>query len=371
MQVSSAAISVDSSAATSRKAYAPTLPACRVTTLTSDFEAAWDRSVASHGSATLFHTLGWRNAVVEAFGHESIYLVALRGQHVVGMLPMFLVSSRLAGRMLVSVPYGVGGGIIADEGDVAALLFATARQIAIERSCTAIELRSESACVPGLPAIDRYVGFRRALPGTSSDVLGWLPRKARAAARNARDKYKLTVEFGDEQLVEVWRLYSMSMRRLASLNYPLRFFERLVEHTPDRHWVSVVRRRGRAVAGLVTFLFKDRVMPYFIGTTGEATRCSAANYIYLTAMERGVDLGYRVFDFGRTRRDNIGSYNFKRFQGFEPHTLGYQCDTAAGHQTPDLSPSNPKFRVARRLWPYFPLAITRAVGARLAKHVPG
>ena len=199
MRVPDAAMSVDSPAAASRSRYAPTLPACRVAVLTSDLEAAWDRSVASHGSATLLHSLAWRNAVVEAFGHEPIYLVALRGPHIVGMLPMFLVSSRLAGRMLVSVPYGVGGGIIADEGDVAALLFATARQTASERNCAAIELRSERACVPGLPVIDRHVGFRRALPGSSSDVLGWLPRKARAAARNARTKYKLTVEFGDEQ----------------------------------------------------------------------------------------------------------------------------------------------------------------------------
>ncbi len=375
--MSNLAISADSRnaaqspAPTRHRVRTPALPACRITTLTSDLDAAWDDYVASHEGTTLFHTLAWRDAVAKAFGHEAIYLVALMGQHIVGMLPMFLMSGRLAGRMLVSVPYGVGGGIIANDDEMVALLFAAAKQYAMERGCTTIDLRSERPSVPGLETIDRYAGFRRTLPKTSSDVLGWLPRKARAAARNARNKYELTVEFGDQHLGEVWRLYSMSMRRLASLNYPLGFFQRLIEYTPHRHWVSVVRRRGRAVGGLVTFLFKDTVMPYFIGTTSDATRFSVANYIYLTAMERGVDLGYRVFDFGRTRRDNLGSYNFKRFQGFEPRILGYQSYTPEGQETPNLTPSNPKFRLARRIWPRIPLAITRAIGARLVKHIPG
>jgi FemAB-related protein (PEP-CTERM system-associated) len=344
---------------------------CRVTRLTADLNAAWDDYVGSHEAATFFHTIAWRDAVRAGFGHEAVYLVALRGEHLVGILPMFLLSSRFTGRMLVSVPYGVGGGIVAGNAEAIALLFAGARHIAKQRDCVMIDLRSERACVPDVPTVDRYLGFRRALPASSSDVLGWLPRKARAAARNARNKYKLTVEFGDEHLREVWRLYAMSMRRLASLNYPFRFFERLVEFTPGRHWVSVVRRSGRIVAGLVTFLFKDRVMPYFIGTTRQATRCSAANYIYLTAMEHGVDLGYRVFDFGRTRRDNIGGCNFKRFQGFGPRPLGYQCFTLPERVAPNLSPSNPKLEIARKIWSYLPLTVTRAVGARLVRHIPG
>jgi FemAB-related protein (PEP-CTERM system-associated) len=284
---------------------------------------------------------------------------------------MFFVASRLAGNMLVSVPYGVGGGIIADDDDAAAALFEEAKVVASGLRCRAIDLRSERAVIPGLPIVDRYAFFRRELPGDSRDVPGWLPRKARAAARNARDRYRLTVSFGDEQLREVWRLYSINMRRLASLTYPLAFFERLLSGTPDRHWVSVARWNGRPVAGLVTFLWKDRVMPYFIGATNDARRCSAANLLYLSAMERGVDCGYRVFDFGRSRRDNAGSYNFKRFNGFEPRPLAYQTYTLPGRTAPDLSPGNPKLRIARRVWCYLPLWITRTVGARLARHVTG
>ena len=237
--------------------------ACHVSRLTSSDEGLWDQYVEKTPQATFFHTIAWRDSVRDAFGHEDIYLTARRGRQLVGILPMFLVASRLAGRMLVSVPYGVGGGIVADDEDAVSALFDVAKRIAEQCRCACIDLRSEAASVAKLATIDRYVGFQRELPATPGDVLDWLPRKARAAARNARHKYKLTVSFGDEHLPEVWRLYTMSMRRLASLNYPKRFFERLVELTPKHHWISVVRRDGRSVAGLVTFLFKDRDLYIF------------------------------------------------------------------------------------------------------------
>ena len=344
---------------------------CTVSTLRPEDRGRWDALVRQTPGGTLFHTLAWRDAVAGAFGHESVYLLARRSGRPVGVLPLFHVRSRIAGHMLVSVPYGVGGGVVAEDEEAAVTLFDAARAIARERHCPTIDLRSERAAISGVPVVDRYVGFERPLPSRAEDVLAWLPQKARAAARNARDKYGLSVDYGDEHLREVWRLYSLSMRRLASLTYPFSFFERLVANTPGRHWVSLVRWRGRPVAGLVTFLFNDRVMPYFIGTTAEARRCSAANFTYLEAMERAVRSGYRVFDFGRSRRDNAGSFDFKRFNGFSPRPLNYQLYTAAGGAAPDLSPGSGRFRLARRVWPHLPLSLTRFVGARVARHIPG
>lgn len=333
--------------------------------------AEWNAYVCAHEQGTFFHTWAWRNAVGDVFPHRAFYLAATRRGRITGVLPMFEVNSRFSGRMLVSVPYGVGGGIIADSEQTAGSLFEAARGIARRRGCTSIDLRSARASVARIPIVNRYVGFRRELPTSAEEVLGWLPRKARAAARNAREKHKLTISFDDAHLKSVWRLYSISMRRLGSITYPFSFFERLIAHTPGRHWVSLVSWRGRPVAGLVTFLFNDTVLPYFIGTTNEARRCSAANFIYLTAMERGVAAGYRVFDFGRSRKDNTGSYDFKRFNGFTPRPLEYQCYTLPGHTAPNLSPSNPKFDLARRVWRFLPLSVTRVLSARLANHIPG
>jgi len=339
--------------------------------LTHDRAGDWNRYVKAHPEGTLFHTSLWHDAVSASFGHAPYYVEARRGGELAGVLPMFLVRSRLAGRMLVSVPYGVGGGVLADDTETAEGLIETAKRIFAETRCSLLDLRSACAAASSLPTVDRYVGFERRLPEQEADVLGWLPRKARAAARNGRDKYGLAVSWDDGNLRRVWHLYTLGMRRLASLAYPFSFFKSLCDAPGRAHWVSLVSWRGEPVAGLVTFLFRDRVMPYFFGSTDRARQCSAANFAYLTVMERAVAAGYRMFDFGRSRLDNTGSYNFKRFHGFEPKPLEYQRYMAEGCAAGNLTPSNPKYRWGRRVWPHLPLLLTQMAGARLARHIPG
>ncbi len=115
---------------------------CQVLPLAPEWHAIWAIYVTGHADGTIFHTLGWRDAVKDAFPHEDVYLLAIRDDRVVGVLPLFMVASRIAGRMLVSVPYGVGGGIIADDEDVANTLFAAAKQVMAERRCVTMDLRS-------------------------------------------------------------------------------------------------------------------------------------------------------------------------------------------------------------------------------------
>ena len=346
-------------------------PAVSVEPLAPADHRLWDRFVSDAPDGTFFHTTAWRDAVVRAFGHQAFYLVARRDDRWVGVLPLICVRSLLAGTMLVSVPYAVYGGVVSPDQEAAVALLEAARAEARRLGARCIDFRSVRAAFGDVPRVDRYVTFRRELPARPEDALPWLPRKARAAARHARKKFGLTVRFDDDQLRDVWRLYCGSMRRLASINYPCAFFEELVRLTPSAHLVSMVYDQDRPVGGLVSFIYGDTVLPYFVGSEADVQHKGVNNYIYLTLAERAVELGCRIFDFGRSRIDNSGCYNFKRFQGFEPTPLEYQCDTQPGHCPPNLTPDNPRFGLARRLWPRLPLAVTTRLGAWAARHVPG
>jgi FemAB-related protein (PEP-CTERM system-associated) len=320
----------------------------------------------------------WRDSVIEAFGHRSRYLCAWRDGELAGVFPLMQVSSCLAGTILVSVPYAVYGGVLADDEETKSALLEAARQLAERSRAQWIDIRSVESAWPGLPVVKRYVTFRKQLPSDPGQVLADLPRKARAAARQARNRYGLRVSFDDRHLHTVWSLYSRSMRRLASPNYPTSFFAALIKRTGSvdssdaiRHLVQVVTYKDEPVAGLVSLVYRGTLMPYFSGCDEAFTKCHPNNYLYLTAMERGVELGCNEFDFGRSRVDNAGSYNFKRFQGFEPTPLGYQYFVPKGGREPSLHPGNPRLSLARRVWPKLPLAVTRPLGAWLAKSIPG
>ena len=342
-----------------------------IAALTRRDEGDWDRFVGQAPGGTVFHTTGWMRAVERGFGHRPMALQARRGGRLVGVLPLVEVRSLLAGRMLVSVPYGIYGGVLGQDSEANDALLSHAAHMADGISARCVELRSQRAAWSGVPVVDRYVTFRKRLPESSAECLGALPRKARAAARAARDQHRLSVSFDDRQLPAVWRLYSCGMRRLASLNYPYRFFEELTRLAPGGHFVSLATYQGRPVGGLVTFTFNGVAMPYFVGVDPRFLKLNVYNYLYLTAMERAVEKGCHTFDFGRSRRDNAGGCAFKRNQGFEPETLEYQVYTPPGRTAPDLTPGNPRYTWARRLWPVMPLWLTRRLGARLSRHVPG
>ena len=49
----------------------------------------------------------------ETFGYEPKYLLAEDNGRLVAVLPLFLISNLLAGRILLSTPFAVYGGVLA------------------------------------------------------------------------------------------------------------------------------------------------------------------------------------------------------------------------------------------------------------------
>ncbi|MCG3137208.1 MAG: hypothetical protein HJJLKODD_01051 [Phycisphaerae bacterium] len=334
--------------------------------------AAWSEYVAAHPQATLHHELAWADAIGDVYAHQPFYYIARRGRDVVGVLPLFEIRSLLAGRMLVSVPYGVYGGPLFEDEEAGEALRQAMLTLAAERRVRCVDIRSAEAKWPGLTNIDRYAAFHKALPEKVDEVLGSYPRKSRAEVRHARDQHHLDVRFDSSQLPLIWKLYSQSMRRLGSPNFPRKLFAAFVQRFPQQQLCSVIYRAGQPVAGLLSFIFRDTVLPFYSGCDEvPAAQTGANNYLYFTLMEEAVRRGLRRFDFGRTRIDNAGSFHFKKNQGFEPTPLGYQMYIPAGGELPNLTPSNRKFHFAQAIWKKLPLSLTRPLGSWLSASIPG
>ena len=78
--------------------------------------------------------------------------------------------------------------------------------------------------------------------------------------------------------------------------------------------------------------------------------------------------GIKVFDYGRSKRDT-GAFDFKTNWGFEPEQLFYEYYLVRRKDMPNLSPSNPRFGAAIRLWQHLPIRVTQVVGPHVAKYL--
>jgi FemAB-related protein (PEP-CTERM system-associated) len=339
--------------------------------LPAELPDAWDAYILAASDATFFHRIGWMRVVREVYGHQPIYLVARMrdSQRICGVLPMFDVWGPFTGRALISVPYAVSGGAIADDLAIESQLVARAQEKAKRLNVRYLELREDS---PGDQLIirDHYYGFRTTLPKDPEAVLGRYPRKARAEIRKARDQYQLTTRFGPDLLEIFYALYIRSLRRLGSPAHSWRFLKRLLDEFGNDCVVEVVDREGTPVAGVLAFRFRDQILPYYAGIDDRYNQFNISNFLYFALMEQAVRLGLRVFDFGRTRRDNVGGCQFKINQGFDPEPLRYCYYSPQGFEPPDLRPSNAAFSRPQAIWRRLPLPVVGPLGGLISRWLP-
>jgi len=328
---------------------------------------SWDAYVLNHPDGSLFHLDKWRQAIERAFGHPSHALIAEERGGVVGLLPLGEIKSRLFGHYLVSAPFAELGGPLADTPETAVRLLEKAAQIGRDRDCAYVELKNRQP-LDGLPTKDLYVNFSKAILPEVEANLAAIPRKSRAAVRKGIDE-GLTAAFGHDQFDAFYEVMAQSYHQLGTPIFAKGFFRAFLEVFGDDVEVMVVRERtGVPVACVLTFYFKDRVMPYYAGSLWEYRRLCPNDFKYWELMKRACERGCKVFDYGRSKIDT-GSFSFKKHWGFEPTPLAYQYRLINAAEMPNLSPTNPKYQRKIELWRKMPLALSKLVGPPLAKYL--
>ena len=122
--------------------------------------AAWDAFVEAHEHGTVFHLTAWLRAMRATFGYQPRYLLAERGGRVSGVLPLFLISNVVQGRILLSSPFAVYGGILAEDGESKQALAEAAARLGRQLGVGHVELRNGyEAQRAGWAPVDRYVTF--------------------------------------------------------------------------------------------------------------------------------------------------------------------------------------------------------------------
>ncbi|MCP3920345.1 MAG: FemAB family PEP-CTERM system-associated protein [bacterium] len=336
---------------------------------TADDEAR-DAFVRGAERGTFFHLSGWRRTVERVMRHRGCDLLALRGDEVVGVLPLMECRGLRGGRSLISIPYAVYGGAAGTSREVEHALFAEAERLAVAQNVGRLELRCLDDPELDLPGSELYATFIRELPEKPEDVLAKMPKKARAEARKARKKHDLELSEGDWYVEDLIRLFHRNKRSLGSPALPAAMFKTLMEEFPGEFVVHLVRRGSEPLAAVMSFLFRDQVLAYYSGTGEGVDRAfSASNFMYLSLQEWCIEHGYRIFDFGRSRKDS-GAHSFKTHQGFEPRDLHYRYRLVKDDAPPSLNPSNPKTKVLQDTWRRLPLWMTSRLSTRASRYLP-
>lgn len=331
--------------------------------------SAWDRFVLGHPHGSPFHLIAWKESIKQTFGYKPFYLAAKQGDQICGVLPLFLTGGLITGKRLISSPFAVYGGILADSDQARSLLWERAEEIAADLQVRDLELRNawEQQC-GGLPRIARYVTFTQQIGPDEEAILNAIPRKTRAAVRKSLQQGLVSRrEFFNTRAFE--DLYSRNLRRLGTPCFPKSHFTTLLEKFRGMSDIREIVLNGKVVAAVFSFYFRDQVIPYYGASDPEYNAAQPNNFMYYDLMRWGGQNGYCVFDFGRSKRVK-GSYDFKSHWGMVERELPYEVHLVKGKSLPNYSPANPAFRLPILCWQKLPLGLTRKLGPWLIRHVP-
>jgi FemAB-related protein (PEP-CTERM system-associated) len=297
------------------------------------------------------------------------YLYAVRGEDDIGgVLPLFEVRGLLSGHVLISVPYGVYGGLCSADPETRAVLLEAARNLALRRHAKHVELRHSFEPVPDLPAKTVYVTFVKSIEADPESNFGAIPRNQRRSIRVAI-KNGLEARRGWDALQEFYEVFVESRHRLGSPPFPLSLFEAIRDTFGKESQLLTVWHGERMLSGVISLFYRDEVLPYYGAALEEGFRIGVNDFMYWELMRESGLNGYTTFDFGRSR-EGSGPYNFKRHWGFKPKPLSYQYVLCNHRAIPNFSPSNPRLRVFIEAWKRLPLPVTRWLGPTLTRRLP-
>jgi FemAB-related protein (PEP-CTERM system-associated) len=330
----------------------------------------WDAFVRACPDATFFHLSGWQKVIEGSFGIKTWFYYVQQDGQILGVLPLAEIKSRLFGHSLGAMPFCVYGGPAAPNDAARQMLDGAAHELAQQLGVGHLEYRGMQRFHPDDAAWhtkELYVTFRKEITGDDEANMNAIPRKQRAMVRKGI-KLGLRGEV-DNNVDRMFEAYAHSVHRLGTPVFPKKYFAMLQEVFGNECEVrTIVTDDNRLVAAVLSFYWRDEVVPYYGGGMDIARDVAGNDFMYWNLMQAAAARGCRLFDFGRSKL-GTGAYDFKKNWGFTAQHLPYEYKLYGASALPDNNPLNPKYQLFIKMWKKLPLPLANFMGPYIVRNL--
>lgn len=303
----------------------------------------WDRMVVAHPLGWVSHTSAWAQVLVESFPQLSPCYLGWRGKsgELEAGLPLCRVRSLFGRNRIVSLPFSTLCWPLTDSPEKARALFKEAEQMAKDEGA-ALEIRSYADLGAGnsqqLIAHSGHCTQELDLAAVSDTP----PHNVRRPIRKAEAAGLTCHEaVSESELAAFYQLYVLNRKRkwLPPLPYPFFVSQwRLLRALGFLHLLLARTRDGNLAAGLLVYSFVSRASGETMAWDWRFADACPSHFIWWQGIRMARSHGYRIFDFGRTNRDDAGLMEFKRRWGTRDvdlpvYSFPYQVRPVENHLT--------------------------------------
>lgn len=327
----------------------------------------WNAFVANCPEATFFHRPEWQTILRDVFRHDTYFFYVEQDGEISGILPLAHVKSILFGNALVSLPFTVYAGIAATSTEAVSALEEAAQDLARELGVEHLEFRNLAPRHAEWPTQDLYVTFRKQIFPDADANMKAIPRKQRAMVRKGINNGLISQV--DPSSDRFFSLFASNVHRHGTPALPKKYFDTLLRlFGNDCEILTVCSAEGKPLSSVLSFYFRDEVLPYYAGDDEDARHLAANDFKYWELMRRSSERGIKIFDYGRSKV-GTGPYAFKKNWGFEPQSLFYEYCLYKRESIPQNNPSNAKYKIFIEAWRRMPISLANAIGPHIVRNL--
>jgi len=337
----------------------------------------WHPSIKEQAENSFYYDQRWLELLTTFYGYRMTHLTTTdREGRISGFLPLCFVNSPLTGRRLVSLPFSDQCPLLAVDETSANNLVEQAIRLARQQKVKYLELRTgaheQLAQRSDLAEGNLYVNWSIPLSERAEDVWTTLRKPVQHQIKKSQ---KNGVHIRVAQKCEDMLLYyNLHLRtRVKKHGMPVqsrKYFSTLWDTFAASNTLQLLlaEYEGNTIAGIIIFAF-GTTLHYAYGASDENhLKLAPNNLLFWDAITWGCEHGYKVFDLGRTARDNEGLMEFKRRWGAIQESLTYYYyPHAAGLAF--TSENSPTFRLLTTVWKTLPLTVTVPLGGWFYRHM--
>jgi CelD/BcsL family acetyltransferase involved in cellulose biosynthesis len=331
----------------------------------------WSELAASHPNASVFHSVGWLNALQRTYGYEPlVYTNSPKDTPLTNGLIFCRIKSWLTGRRLVSLPFSDHCEPLVDSVEELNELLAPALQELREGKIKYIDVRPLSLSFAGATdGADSYFLHLLDLRPTLDELYKKLHGDSIRRKIQRAEREQLTLEVGSSEtlLREFYDLHIITRQRQQLPPHPLKWFRNVLMCLGKHAQIRVARKNGNAIASIFTVSHKQKMVYKYGCSDAHSHNLGGMQFLFWDLIRDSKERGFVELDFGRSECTNTGLVTFKDRWGTKRQLITY---LRYPHQTHSTEPGpSAIMKLGQQVFSHCPHSVLRLAGNLLYPHV--
>ncbi len=340
----------------------------RVEILEDSRKADWDRFVDANPKVIAWHSYYYSYVLKKMYNLPFFPLAAYDGSAICGILPLYLSNTFRRGRILMSVPYFVAGGIVATNKEAEHLLLNKAIELAKGNNAAHIALRQYKIKIQGeLLTDDSYYNRELSLTDDIGQIWKSISETNRVRVEEIW-KHDTVLEYPSPDLDTYCKLLFHDQHGQGLPCVSRRWVELLLG-TGTYH-IALLKQKGNLVAATLAKRFKDTVsFPLTCLPKHDQQSELFAYDLYWKLITRLAGEGVHIFHSGRIPRGDVAP-SYRLGWGGAKCTYYYQTPGSGNSPAQQTNTRGAKRSMFEKVWRNIPGTLARVVDPVIIRQFP-